>query len=212
MSYGKSWEKHQIEMNEIWTNGNNSFVSVNDITKTFPDYMYSADMIYCDPPWSLQNVNMFNSKAGKGYVDTFIEFYKYIFIHIKNTSPKVCYLEIGNQNKNIFYNEMKKIFNVVQIWKIKYYNKYDCYLIRGSNDSLDFDYTNLDDTKTPLISIKNEKPNTVADFCTGRGLTGLACLNCGVPFVGTELNKRKLAVFIDKYNRSCNELFFKKYI
>lgn len=43
-----------------------------------------------------------------------------------------------------------------------------------------------------------EQPGSVADLCTGRGLTLLAAHKFGAKFYGTELNKRRLAVAIDR--------------
>jgi methylase of polypeptide subunit release factors len=58
------------------------------------------------------------------------------------------------------------------------------------------------------MAVRNEHPNVVGDMCTGRGLTGIAALKNGSTFVGTELNKRKLAVFIQRAKRMGYE--FKK--
>lgn len=200
MEYGKSWEKYPIEPNETWSYSQ-SAIAVCDITKSLPDFMYRADMIYSDTLWSLQNTNMFNKKADREYINLFSEFYNPLLRHIKDIKPKVCYLEIGKQELDTFFSLLAVVYTEVQQWKIKYYNKHDCFLLRGSNEATCFDFSNFDDTETPLLAIKNESPSIVADFCTGRGLTGLAALKYGCNFVGTELNKRKLAVFIDTANK-----------
>lgn len=200
MEYGNSWEKYPIEHNEIWSY-NESIISVGDLTKFIPEYMNKADMIYSDTPWSLQNTNMFNKKAGRNYINKFSEFYDHLFIHIKMIKPKVCFLEIGKQELNTYIAELNKIYNNVQYWDIKYYNKNICYLLYGSDDATSHDYTGMDDSITPFETIKNQQPKCVADFCTGRGLTAIAALKLNADFVGIELNKRKLAVFIDNANK-----------
>lgn len=197
MSYNNYWEKYPIENNEIWSFGE-SKISVNDITKSLPVYMYSADMIYCDPPWELRNVNMFNSKAGREYMNHFSEFYIHLFKHIKDINPKVCYLEVGKPSLSIFKTELEKIFPIVQQWDILYYKKNHCYLLRGGHTECDFDFTNIDDEVTPYEAVKYENPKIVADFCTGRGLTAVAAFKNDKIFVGTELNKRKLATLIHR--------------
>jgi predicted methyltransferase len=107
-------------------------------------------------------------------------------------------VEIGIQNLKIFQEKMAEIFPVVQTWQITYYKKSICYLIRGGQISASFDYSGLDDAQTPLLVIQNEECQCVGDLCTGRGLTALAAYQCGKRFVGTELNKRRLAVAIER--------------
>lgn len=198
--YDGLWELNAIQEKEIWAN-NLVKVSVNDITKTLPSYMKS-DMIYSDPPWSLGHENMFRKFAGKNYHENFNQFYESLFKHIKDIDPRVCYLEIGKQNLALFESKLKNIFPFVQVWEIKYYNKYKCYLLRGGKDCAAYDFTNLDDTVTPEIAIKLEKPKCVAELCTGRGITAMAAISNNVKFVGTELIKEKLAVLLNKINKN----------
>lgn len=204
MSYGNSWEKYPITEGEQWK-FDKSIISVNDITKGLPEYMLQADMIYCDPPWELKNVNMFNSKSGRAYMDHFNEFYEPLFFHIERINPKVCYLQVGKPSLEIFKDKLEQQFETVQIWDILYYRKHHCYLLRGGNDAgCDFDFTNIDDTVTPIKAVEYEKPQYVADFCAGRGLTAEACFINGSHFLGTELNRRKLAVLIERSRKYGN--------
>ena len=53
-----------------------------------------------------------------------------------------------------------------------------------------------------LKAIQAEKPSSVVDLCTGRGLTLLAAHKFGARFYGTELNKRRLAVAIDRASKA----------
>ncbi len=53
-----------------------------------------------------------------------------------------------------------------------------------------------------------EIPIKVADLCMGRGLTAIASHKLNIEFVGTELIKRKLAVFIDKMAK--NNILYQK--
>jgi len=200
MSYGKSYEKYPINEGEIW-NCNESSIAVCDLTKSLPEFMLHADMLYCDPPWSLGNVNMFNSKAGREYMNSFNEFYDSLFENIKKIAPEVCYLEIGEKNRELYIQKLSELYPVVQDWQITYYKKNKCYLLRAAQSPTDFDFSNYDDEETPALAVKNESPRVVGDLCTGRGLTGIAALTNNCSFVGTELNKRKLAVFIERAKR-----------
>ncbi len=64
-----------------------------------------------------------------------------------------------------------------------------------------FDFKNMDDMDTPKAVIEHEQFKCVADLCMGRGLTGLTAYRLKKQFVGTELNKRRLAVLIDTVAR-----------
>ena len=200
MSYGKSYEKFPINENEIWEY-DGSKIAVCDLTKGLPDFMLTADMVYCDPPWTLGNVNMFNSKAGREYIYDFAEFYTPFFEQIKKINPTVCYVEVGEKSRFTYAQKLLELYPSVQDWKITYYKKNPCYLLRAAQSATDFNFVGYDDEETPALAVKNEKPQVVGDLCTGRGLTGIAALTNGCCFVGTELNKRKLAVFIERAKR-----------
>lgn len=201
--YGDSWEKYPIKEGEAWADANTrSMVSVYDITSGLPSYMTRADMIYCDPPWNLGNVNSFYTKAGRtDYKDNFKEFYNSLFSQISRISPTVCYLEIGKQNLSVFRSELKSIFSIVQEWPITYYKKNPCYLLRGGPSLQTFDFAGMDEADTPFEAVKNEPVGIVADLCTGQGLTAVAAYRNERGFVGTELNPRRLAVAIDRVNK-----------
>ena len=201
--YGDSWEKFPIENNEIWIEKNtNSKLSVCDIFDGLPNYMYDADMIYSDTPWNLGNITSFYTKAGlQKRCFNFSKFATAIFAHIKNINPKVCYLEIGKQNLKMFKSLMESQFQIVQIWDIVYYKKNPCMLMRGGSSVQEFDFTGIDDENTPFYAVKNESLNCVADFCMGLGATALAAYKFKKLFVGTELNKRRLAVTIDRVSK-----------
>lgn len=201
--YGDSWEKFPIQAGDLWIEEKTgSAVSVCDITRTIPSYMLSADMIYCDPPWSLANVNCFYTKANHpDRIQVFSEFYSALFMRIRQIRPRVCYVEIGKQNRDEFLLQMHAIFPIVREWEITYYKKNPCYLIRGGNDWQTCDFTGMDDSKTPFAAIESENTDVVADLCTGQGLTAIAAYRLCKGFVGTELNQRRLAVTIDRINK-----------
>lgn len=198
--YGDSWENYPIEPGQVWKEiYTDSTFMVYDIMEGLPNIAFYSGMVYCDPPWNLGNVNSFITKNNSGaYINKFSEFYEKLFSLIKWYSPEVCFLETGKQHLQDFQFEMNKIFPVVQTWLITYYKKNPCYLVRGGINPTDFDYTGKDDIETPSLAIQNEKHNCVVDFCTGRGLTAISAFKQGKQFIGTELNKRRLAVAIDK--------------
>jgi hypothetical protein len=196
-NYGNSWEKYPIE--GTWKESKTgSIVAVNDLFTGLPGFMLEADMVYCDPPWNTGNLTSFYTKAGLANTKEYENFLKALITHIKSVGPKVCYLEIGRENKDKVFNELSGLYDHVQIWPVTYYRKNPSYLIRGGRSSTATDYTGMDEEYTPLKAMESEDFNCVADFCMGRGLTGIAAYKLGEKFVGTELNKRRLAVLIDR--------------
>lgn len=195
--YGKHWDKYPLEQCELWES-ENAKIMCWDITNGTPNFLRVADMIYCDPPWNIGILNTFNSKANKDYTDNFSEFYIHLFNSIREIEAKVCYLEMGEKNMIIFKNELSKIYPCVQVWSVAYCGNKPSYLLRGSSSYSEFDYTGMDDMFTPHEAIKNENPKIVTDLCTGSGLTAISSFRNKCKFVGTELNKRKLAWLCSK--------------
>ncbi len=179
-----------------------SQVSVCDLRGGLPEYVIGADMVYSDPPWSKGNANSFITKAGlHSYVDDYQDFMAALFGRIREIGPAVCYLEIGKQHVADFQARLHDIYPTVQTWEITYYHKHPCYLVRGGKTPTSRDYTGLDDEETPEAAIYAERPASVADPCTGRGLTLLAAHRVGTRFLGTELNRRRLAVALERAAR-----------
>jgi hypothetical protein len=134
-------------------------------------------------------------------VTDFNDFMDVLFERIALIDPVVCYLEIGKRHVADFEERLGKIFPSAQVWPITYYKKKPCYLIRGGKVPTDANFSGIDEELTPSLAIQAENPTCVADLCTGRGLTLLAAHANGKQFVGTELNKRRLAVAIEKANK-----------
>jgi len=199
-TYGDAWEHFPIEPGETWVIGGDSRVAVHDLFLPLPGFMLRADLLFVDPPWNRGNLNSFYTKAEKGYhIDHFSEFETALFQRVADVNPLVCYLEVGNQANDRWVEMMHGQFPYVQHWNVVYYRKHPCNIIRGSHiGALDFDYTGMDEARVIKKIAEIERSNCIGDFCMGRGLVGLAAYAAGKPFVGTELNKRRLAVLLQK--------------
>ncbi len=199
-AYGDSWERYPIEPGELWQeNRTESRVMAHDLFDGLPDHMRQADMIYCDPPWNTGNINSFYTKAGIQQTREFPSFADLLFESIAIIKPTVCYLEIGKQNLAIFTDKLQHICPYVQTWPVTYYKRNRSYLLRGSwYAPTNVDFTDIDDMDTPRLAMANEEFECVGDLCMGRGLTGITAYQLGKRFVGTELNKRRLAVLVDE--------------
>lgn len=64
--------------------------------------------------------------------------------------------------------------------------------------AIDYDFTGMDEAKVIALVGKVEQYTVMGDLCMGQGLVGLSAYDAGKPFVGTELNKRRLANLLKK--------------
>lgn len=201
--YGKSWEKFPIQPGEVWKHAESrSLISVSDLRYEMPEFMYEAEMIYCDPPWNKGNCNCFLTKAGNDdYIHDYMDFVDCLFALIYSIDPVCCYLEIGKQYCEEFQERLSSAFTFVNKWSITYYKKHPCFLLRGGYRHIPFDFSGMDEEKTPLMAAKIENTKSIGDLCTGRGLSLMAAHKNKKRFLGIELNKRRLAVAIDRASK-----------
>lgn len=201
-TYGNAWEKYPIERGELWREQKTrSAAMVWDIFDGLPEFMREADLVYCDPPWNAVNFSAFYTKAGMETCRGYGDFVEVFFDHICEIAPRACYVEVGKQNLELFTSKLAAIYPHVQRWEVVYYRKNPSFLLRGGPTPTSADFTGLDDMDTPRAAMQTETFECVADLCMGRGLTGLTAFHLGKRFVGTELNKRRLAVLIDNITR-----------
>ena len=206
--YGNAWEQFQIEQGQVWGLDNGSKVAVHNIFEPLPKFMSLADLLFVDPPWNKGNINSFYTKAGRDdYVNDFSDFERILFKRIKDINPITCYLEVGFQAVDKWYNELSKLYHFMQRWDVFYYRTHRCYIIRGSHTGIiDYDFTDIDESKCIYKIGEIEQYNVFGDFCVGLGLVGLSAYQAGKPFVGTELNKRRLANLLQKLEKKGAEV------
>lgn len=197
--YGDSWEKFPIEHGQVWGLPDVSRVAVHNIFDPLPSWM-CADLVFVDPPWNLGNLNTFYTKAERSdYQNSFAAFADVLFQRIADIGANTAYIEIGNQNVDNWQERLSVMFPRVQRWPVTYYGKHPTNLLRGSHIApTGADYTGIDEARCIELIAADENYQVIADPCMGRGLVGLAAYRAGKPFVGTELNKRRLAVLLDK--------------
>lgn len=198
--YGNAWEKFPIEEGESWgIPANGSRVAVHDIFNPLPQFMMDADLIFSDPPWNLGNVNSFYTKAERDdYPSSFSIFEDVLFERLRQINPRTLYLEVGFQAVERWQKMLDGMYPCVQRWQTTYYRKHRCYVLRGGHASIAYDFDGIDEAKVIEIVGKIEDYQTMGDLCMGTGLVGLSAFAAGRRFVGTELNKRRLAMLLDK--------------
>ena len=195
--YGDAWERYPIQPGEVWGLANGSRVAVHNLYDPLPAFMRVADLIFVDPPWNLGNLNTFYTKAERtDYRPAFAEFADVLFQRIAEIGPRACYIEIGRQNVDDFAGRLVRLYPVVQRWPVMYYRKHPTWIIRGGAEAGQIDLAGMDEADCIQLIAQREEYRMIGDLCMGRGLVGLAAFRAGKPFVGTELNARRLACLI----------------
>lgn len=200
--YGNAWEEFPIEPGDVWgIPENGSRVAVHDIFDPLPDFMYSADVLVIDPPWNQGNLNAFYTKAGRGDYQTWQNFSTRLFQCIGEISPPVCYIEIGNQFVGEWRTRLATLYPSVQHWPVVYYNRNPTNILRGSTTPVDYNFSGMDEARVIRLIGEIEEYCVMGDLCMGQGLVGLSAYRASRTFVGTELNKRRLANLLQKLAR-----------
>jgi len=196
----------QYNMDGVISLPKDSQVKVCDITKELPEFMLKADTLFIDPPCSTGNLRTFHTKSDQILEYDFQHFINKLFECIDIIAPKYLFLEVFKSNKLDFLKIVESKFKNVVVYDSFYYNnrKNKCYIIQATNEELNKYYENLndiDEEKAIKWICQNHQYDCIGDLCMGRGLVGKYAYLNGKSFVGTELNKKRLAVLIDFINQ-----------
>ena len=187
------------------------FVTVftQDISQEIPEEMKQADCIYCKPPCSYIILTGYYHRAGQAIPPMFDAYGAYIkrfFEYIDEISPKHMYLEVTANNKDIFIDECKKRFNFVNVDEA-YYNrnrKFKCWIIRcGRTDAAPSPSKTVEVNTYIRWICKNTDFKCIADPVMQSAAVGFYSHKNERKFIGTELNKKRLAILlqrIDEYD------------
>lgn len=200
--YGGAHERH--DMNGIIELPNNSLVQVFDwTTGPLPDFMRQADTVFVDPPWNAGNVRTFYTKAdlASGRVD-FRHFLGLLWERILEISPQYLFLEMGKEHLGEILVEAKRRWKYVTFYNSTYYHKKQniCYVIHATNDYANRRYKcleGMDEQRIIEWICRHHSYQCIGDICMGQGLVGWNAYLAGKRFVGTELNRKRLAVLVE---------------
>lgn len=107
-------------------------IFAQDITQEIPEEMKQADYIYCKPPCSY---NILSRQATPAAFDTYGAYVKRFFEYVDEIVPEYMYLQVTASNRDVFVDECRKRFGLVNIDEA-YYNrnrKFKCWIIRCSD-------------------------------------------------------------------------------
>lgn len=202
MKYGNAWEQFPIEPNEIWgIPSNGSKVAVYDIFDSLPSFMNVTDLLFVDPPYNQSALNAFYTKAGRDDYQEWKKFTGVLFRRIAEISPTTCYIEIGNQFVDEWQDLLASLYPSIQRWEVVYYRKHPTNILRGGQQPIGCDFTGMDEAKVIAQIGQVDGRGVMGDICMGLGLVGLSAWAAGRPFVGTELNKRRLANLLQSLHK-----------
>lgn len=200
-NYGDAYKRHPINENQLAVFADGSTLKVHDIFNPLPKFMLQADLLFVDPPWNLGNLKTFYTKADLESGDAdFTCFYKRLFECIKEINPKICYVEVGKEHLAEFIFEMKKLYPAVTFYNSTYFHKKNnfCYVVRGAEKRVKLPLDGLDEEDIIAWVCKNEEYKCVGDLCIGQGLVAVNAAKNGRCFMGTELNRKRLSVTIER--------------
>ena len=181
-------------------------VKVHDITQPMPDFMFSADAVFCDPPCSRGNIRSFYTKAGKtADNNTLDDLNIAIFNYLAELKPKICFIETFKSNTDFFISCLQELFPNVEKIQSTYYHRQEnkCYITAAWREDFEFvlakwkELEGLDEQDIIRWICENVDYECIADPCIGLGLVGWYAYKAGKKFVGTELNPKRLAVLVD---------------
>lgn len=176
-------------------------LKVHNIFDPLPDFMKQADCIFSDPPCSKGNINTFYTKADRtDFQASYTPFEMRFFECIDEIKPKWLFLEVFKSNRESFLFACHARYKHVAIYETTYYHnkKNRCWVIACSNDPLpEYPFNGMDEEDVIYWIGKHIPYTCLGDLCMGRGLVGKAALKAEKPFVGTELNEKRLAVLVD---------------
>ncbi len=196
--YGGAFRRHDMTGEILLPN--DSRLLVHDITHGTPDFMRSADTLFVDPPCSAGNLRSFHTKADKDLQYDFGEFAQALFECIDKIAPTHLFMEVFRGNYDAFLARICATYRNVMVYESHYYNKpaNRCWIIHASDEDLPkYPLDGMDEAKAIAWICANHNYKTIGDLCMGRGLVGRHAYLNGRRFVGTELNKKRLAVLVD---------------
>ena len=200
----KNWEYKGLyknyNMEGVIELPNNSKIKVSDLVLELPEFMKEADTLFIDPPCSQGNLTTFYTKANLKNINSFNNFYSSLFKRIDEINPQYLFIEVFKSNIEIFLAACQKRYKFIYVYDSIYYDnkKNKCWIIQASNNNLYYPaLENLDEEKIIAWICKNHDYNCIGDLCMGTGLVGKYAYLNNKKFVGTELNKKRLALLVD---------------
>lgn len=168
-----------------------------------PEWLTRADRVVVDPPWNMGNMRAFYTKAGKPWPSARSSFtddaLPRLWTVLDAIGPRDLFFEIGKDHLADVIMAARPRFRFVTFYDCTYYHRSTnrCHMVHASNRrgaKRRPAWEGLDESDLiERILVEDADWERVADPCMGLGLVGRNAVKAGKPFVGTELNPRRLA-------------------
>lgn len=176
-------------------------VKVHDIFDELPKFMNQADCLFIDPPCNEGNLKSFYTKADLEKRESIVKFNNRLFELIEKINPKHLFIETFKSNNETIFNRLNEIYgtNIKEFESYYYGNRENkCWILYAYlEDDNNFEIPITDEEKAIEFICKTLEFDCIGDLCIGKGLVGFYANKYGKKFVGTELNKKRLACLIE---------------
>lgn len=179
-------------------------VKVHDIFDNLPVFMKEADCLFIDPPCNEGNLKSFYTKADLEKKNSILKFNNRLFDLIDDINPKHLFIEVFKSNFDEIFSKLNERYGTdMTVFESYYYgNKNNkCWIFYASLESITFEIPLIDEEKAIEFICENLDFNCIGDLCMGKGLVGFYANKYGKKFVGTELNKKRLACLVEHINQ-----------
>ena len=206
MEWNYKYYYKNFDMTGIIDLPNDSKVMVCDLIDNMPDFMKQADVLFVDPPCSQGNITSFYTKSDIMNTRNITLFYDSLFTRVKEIEPKHLFIEVFASNYDTFLERSSALFSNINVYDSYYYKnkKNKCWIFHCSNEQIDLcpEIMNIDEENVIKYICSNFAYECIGDLCMGTGLVGKYAFNNGRKFVGTELNKKRLAILLQHINQN----------
>lgn len=170
-------------------------VRTHDIFHPLPHFMKKADCIFVDPPCSNGNLKSFYTKNEQILRNSYTDFLMRLFECIDEIAPLTLFFEVFKQNKKLVEALIRERYPLFKEFNNFYDGRRDrkCWILVGSNMPIKIDLEDIDQHDAIEKICKEADFNCIGDLCMGRGTLGFYANKYKRPFVGTELNYKRLA-------------------
>ena len=201
LRYDGSIDKYPITEGEVYCLDNGSKITIADITLELPEFSEKADCVFIDPAGNKGVLKAYYTKAEKECpVQSFDEFVTHIKKCIEQIKPDRIFVECFARNKTQIIKMVESLFPCVKIYNNTYYHspKNACWIVQGTKQPEDWKLEGMDEWEAVFKICEDVPFKAITDFFLGQGLVAEAAFNAGKVFYGSDMNRNRLAVAINR--------------
>ena len=200
--YGGSWERHPVIEGQVASREGCALLCGSIMDPEYDGaglFQFGApDMVYADPPWSSGVIKAYYTKAKLDNPPAYEELIQRMLDLCRQHAPEANVFVEGSEETPALEAVLDGNGLVWHSVPTTYYRKspariWAFNMAGGPPPPLDA-VAGMDDEDIPGLLMDQLRPRAVYDPFTGRGLTARSAVSRGIPFMGSELNPKRLAV------------------